>query len=237
MGISAPSCPTHGGALSAGHSGRELLMPQAIIGRRRLPWLAAAWLGGLTRLSRAAADPAAIAPIQQLCDALLSVMRAGAATPFAQRFSTLAPVVDSSFNLPVILQVSVGAAWSSLPPDQQTALQAAFRQYTVASYVNSFDNYTGQRFEVSPDIRSVSNGEQVVQTKIIPASGESHELDYVMRQDGSAWKAVDVLADGSISRVAVQRSDFRRLLATGGAQALMASLENKTADLSAGAVH
>ena len=47
--------------------------------------------------------------------------------------------------------------------------------------------------------------------------------------------AVDVLADGSISRVAVQRSDFRRLVARGGAQALIDSLNQKTADLSGGA--
>ena len=56
-----------------------------------------------------------------------------------------------------------------------------------------------------------------------------------MRQGGGAWKAVDVLADGSISRVAVQRSDFRRLVGRGGAQALIESLNRKTADLSGGA--
>jgi phospholipid transport system substrate-binding protein len=56
-----------------------------------------------------------------------------------------------------------------------------------------------------------------------------------MRDGGSGWRAVDVLADGSISRVAVQRSDFRRLLAQGGAQALVASLRSKSADLSDGA--
>jgi phospholipid transport system substrate-binding protein len=57
-----------------------------------------------------------------------------------------------------------------------------------------------------------------------------------MRQEGSSWKAVDVLADGSISRVAVQRSDFRRLISRGGAQALIDSLNQKIADLSGGAL-
>ena len=37
-------------------------------------------------------------------------------------------------------------------------------------------------------------------------------LDYVMRQGEKGRRAVDVLLDGSISRVAVQRSDFRSLL-------------------------
>jgi phospholipid transport system substrate-binding protein len=50
--------------------------------------------------------------------------------------------------------------------------------------------------------------EQIVQTRIVPAS--DHRLDYVMRQVGETWKVVDVLADGSISRVVVQRSKCAR---------------------------
>ena len=50
------------------------------------------------------------------------------------------------------------------------------------------------------------------------------------------WRAVDVLLDGSISRVAVQRSDFRKLLDPGDASALIASLEKKVSDLSGGAL-
>lgn len=188
------------------------------------------------RIGRAAADAAAAAPIQRLCDGLLDVMKAGGTTPFQQRFATLEPVIDSVFNLPAILQVSIGPAWSAIPPDQQAALLAAFRRYTIASYVSNFDKYTGQHFNVLPETKSLANGEQVVQTRIVSSSGESHQLDYVMRQDGGAWRAVDVLADGSISRVAVQRSDFRRLLATGGGPALVASLQRKTADLSGGAL-
>jgi phospholipid transport system substrate-binding protein len=42
------------------------------------------------------------------------------------------------------------------------------------------------------------------------------------------------MADGSISRVAVQRSDFRGLLARGGAPAVAQSFTAKSADLSDG---
>ena len=54
-----------------------------------------------------------------------------------------------------------------------------------------------------------------MQTEIVPKTGSSTRLDYVMRNEGAAWKAIDILVDGSISRVAVQRSDFRTLLRTG----------------------
>jgi phospholipid transport system substrate-binding protein len=211
-------------------------MSLAPIDRRR--WLKATFATASAALVAPAAnaDPAAVRPIRELCDGLIGIMRAGASTPFAQRFQMLAPSVEHAFDLPAVLQLSVGPSWSSLPPDQQNTLLTAFRRYTVANYVNNFDNYNGQRFDIQPDSRALANGEQLVQTKIVSASGDSHELDYVMRRMPGGWKAVDVLADGSISRVAVQRSDFRRLVERGGAPALIESLNQKTSDLSGGAL-
>jgi phospholipid transport system substrate-binding protein len=211
-------------------------MSLAPIGRRRCLGVAFAIAGVALTARRVNADPAAVRPIHELCDGLISIMRAGDKTPFTQRFQMLVPSVDHAFDLPAVLQLSVGPSWSSLPPDQQSTLLTAFRRYTVANYVNKFDNFTGQRFDIQPDSKSLPNGEQLVQTKIVSASGDSHELDYVMRRMPGGWKAVDVLADGSISRVAVQRSDFRRLVERGGAQALIQSLNRKTSDLSGGAL-
>jgi phospholipid transport system substrate-binding protein len=210
-------------------------MSSVPIGRR---WLVALGIGlpaatvlGRAGPARAAPDPAVIAPIQTLYDTLLTVMKAGPKAPFGERFDTLAPAVDRAFDLPTILQVSVGAAWNELPAEQRDALLEAFRRYTISSYVSSFDTYTGQRFAIQPDLRSVGANQEIVQTQIIPPNGGSHQLDYVMRQAGPDWKAVDVLAEGAISRVATQRSDFRALLAHGGGEALLASLQRKTADL------
>jgi phospholipid transport system substrate-binding protein len=201
--------------------------------RRSLIIASSALLSAAVLPARAAGDEAVLAPVQRLIAGLLSIMKAGMATPFQLRFATLGPVIDQSFDLETILKQSVGSTWGTLPPDQQNMLEDAFRRYTVASYVNSFDNYNGQRFDVSPQTRTVG-ADQVVQTHLIPKSGESHELDYVVRQQPAGWKVVDVLAEGSISRVAVQRSDFRRLLARGGAQALADTLRAKSADMSDG---
>jgi phospholipid transport system substrate-binding protein len=105
-----------------------------------------------------------------------------------------------------------------------------FRRFTVASYVANFDSDDGQHFEVAPSLRTIGT-DQVVSTTMVPTKGDKVRLDYVMRQEGADWKIVDVLLDGTISRVAVQRSDFRSVLAQGGAAALMASLERKVVDL------
>ncbi len=151
---------------------------------------------------------AVVAAIVALDNALIGVMKAGRATPFSQRAATLAPVIQRSFALDAILRASVGPRFASLSPADQSALLVAFTNYTVASYAANFDSYSGERFTVSPQTRAVG-AEQVVQTQLVPARGEPTRLDYVMRQGPAGWQAVDVLVDGSISRVAVQRSDFR----------------------------
>ncbi len=206
-----------------------------MLGRRDLMTFAATALVAATPWHPAAAgDAGATVPIQQLDAALLAAMKAGRNSPFAQRFATLAPVIDQTFDLDAVLAASVGLGWSAMPSEQQARLLATFRRYTVASYAANFDSYSGQTFQISPTVRNVGNGDVVVSTKLVPADGSATRLDYVMRSGQSGWRIVDVLADGSISRVAVQRSDFRHLLADGGASALTVALQQKVSSLSNG---
>jgi phospholipid transport system substrate-binding protein len=183
-----------------------------------------------------AADPGDVAaPIATLNAGLIEAMKAGHDKPFRDRYRALAPVIESAFDLPQILQVSIGPRWASLPPAIQAQLLHVFRRFTIASYVANFDTYDGERFELLPDTRSIG-ADQVVATRMVAGNGETIRLDYVMRAEDGGWKAIDVLMDGSISRVAVQRSDFRGVLGQGGASDLIASLQRKVADLSGGSL-
>jgi phospholipid transport system substrate-binding protein len=212
--------------------------PLSAISIRRRFLLLTAGLGILAAPGFAVADgiPDAAVPIQGLCDALLTIMKAGRTTPFPQRFATLAPTVDRALDLPYILQEAVGPRWTSATPEQQSELEPAFRTYTIATYVANFDDYSGDRFEVSPELREAANGDQIVHTRFVPPSGDARVIDYVMRQTDGSWKAADVLLDGTISRVAVLRSEFRHILAEGGFEALLTNLRKKVADLSGGTI-
>jgi phospholipid transport system substrate-binding protein len=183
-------------------------------------------------------NPVAIASeptgtVEQLHAGLIAIMKAGKTATFRQRYEMIAPVVSRTFDLEVILRQAIGPRWSSLPPDQQAALGDAFRRYTIASYVANFDSYSGQRFEVVPVVRTVGS-DRVVETRIATPAGKAHAMDYLMRLEGSGWKVVDVLAEGSISRVAAQRSEMRSVLADSGGSGLLVSLRQKTAELSGG---
>ncbi len=207
--------------------GRRGLIGLAMIASiAAIPWWPAA--------AQTSDDASATVPIQQLDSALLAAMKAGSSTPFDDRYRALAPVVEQVFNLDAVLAASIGLSWATLPADQKAMLAAAFRRYTVSSYATSFNSYNGQSFQVSPAVRALGNDEVVVNSRLLRADGSSIALDYVMRRGPAGWQAVDVLTDGSISRVAVQRSDFRGLMRSGGAPALVAGLQHKVANLSGG---
>ncbi len=149
---------------------------------------------------------------------------------FPARYAALAPLVDRVFNLPQILQTIVGLKWASVSPADQQRLLAVFRAYTICNYVANFNSDSGDQIRVLPETRSVG-ADRVVETEIVPVKGDAVRIDYVMRQGSAGWQAVDVLEEKSISQVAVQRSDFRALMAQ-GAGALIASLTAKVDTLS-----
>jgi phospholipid transport system substrate-binding protein len=185
--------------------------------------------------ARAENDAALDQPLREFNAALEAAMKAGRVTPFLERFDLLAPAVDAVFDLETVLKVSVGLRWDTMDPILRSRLLGTFRRFTIATYVANFDKYDGERFRILPGLRD-SGSDRVVNTEIITSDGQRVRMDYVMRDGNGVWRAVDVLLEGSISRVAVQRSDFRKILAGGDADALIASLRRKITDLSDGAL-
>jgi phospholipid transport system substrate-binding protein len=188
-----------------------------------------------TRAARAQGTAGPTGPIETLNATLVAAMKAGSSMPFRQRYDMVASTIERTFDLNAVLMTSIGQPWATLSAEDQRRLQATFRRYTIASYVANFDSYAGETLQVAPDVRALGDGDQVVTTRIVPKTGTPTVLSYVMHQTGDGWKAIDVLADGTISRVAVQRSDFRGLLRQGSG-ALVTSLARKVADLSGGAL-
>jgi|HubBroStandDraft_5_1064220.scaffolds.fasta_scaffold190697_2 phospholipid transport system substrate-binding protein len=186
-------------------------------------------------LARPAAAADVTAPIEALDAGLLQVMKAGKSAPFQQRYDVLAPVVTRAIDLDAILEGGVGSVWATLSPVDQAALKTAFQHYSIATYVAHFDEFNGEKFELYPP---AAGADPVVKVKIVPGKPEddTHVLGYVMRQTGGMWKAIDVTADSSISEVAAQQEEIRALVRSGGASGLYARLEQKTGELSGGAV-
>ena len=74
-----------------------------------------------------------------------------------------------------------------------------------------------KNFTVPPATRTLPNGGVIVRTEVARSNNTPVEIDYLMRLTVCGWKAVNALSDSTISRVAVQRCDFRGVLTSGGA--------------------
>ena len=173
------------------------------------------------------ADPAA-GTVQALNSGLLSIMRAGTAAGQAGRARAIAPVVDRTFDIPMMTRLAVGPSWTNIAPTDQTALVAAFRALTVAQYAKNFDSYGGESFTMVPQVET-RGGDKLVRTMLVVPKGSSEALGYRLRQSGGQWKIIDVYYRNAISQLATRRSEFARPLATGGARSLIAHLNQLAA--------
>ncbi|MBV9995678.1 MAG: ABC transporter substrate-binding protein [Caulobacteraceae bacterium] len=172
------------------------------------------------------ADPAA-AQIDSFDAALIDTMKAGKTLGPQGRYKRLEPVVARVFDIPTMIRFAVGPSWASMTPAQQQALIQAFNRLTVASYAHNFNSYSGQRFQINPNVatKGVDKG---IQTQLISPGDAPVSITYRMRQSGGVWKVIDV-SYGAISQLTTRRSDFAGPLASGGADGLVAHL-NALAD-------
>ncbi|MGH7224791.1 MAG: ABC transporter substrate-binding protein [Gemmataceae bacterium] len=199
---------------------------------RRILFVAAALFLLVVPLNARAAESGPVATVDAFYATLLQAMKKGPQLGFAGRRDLLAPALNKAFDLPAMTRITVGPQWSGIPADEQQKLIHAFADYSVATYANRFDDYSGEKFEVAPKATPSVGGDVIVHSKLIQSDGSPVELDYLMHRVGSdGWKIIDVYLSGTISQLAAQRSEFTSVLSQGGAPALIQSLRNKTAQL------
>jgi phospholipid transport system substrate-binding protein len=171
----------------------------------------------------------AVATIKSFCDALLETMKQATQLGPRGRFQKLDPVVRRAYNLPLMARLAIGPDWQKLSPDEQQQLIAAFSDYSIATYAQRFDGYSGERFEVDPKPTASSNG-LLVNTKLIKSNGEAVQLNYFMRSGDAGWQIIDVYLSGTVSQLATQRSEFTSVLHRDGTAGLLQLLKQKVAD-------
>jgi phospholipid transport system substrate-binding protein len=185
------------------------------------------------RAAEPAADPAA-EQVQTLYASLLDTMKHGPQLGMQGRDKALGPAVDRAYDLATMMQFVVGPAWSTTADADKSTLVAAFRRLTVADYASNFESFSGERFEVDPNVQQRGE-DKIVMTKLIPAHDKPVDLIYRMRAQGGTWKIIDVYLAGYISQAALKRSDFASTLASGGPKALAAKIDSLADNALAGA--
>ncbi len=171
--------------------------------------------------------------IQSFDAALIGVMKAAKTLGYRGRYEKLAPLIKSTFNLPVMAQVAVGPYWDKFTPAQRARLVNSFTNLTIANYASRFDGFTGETISVMGETRTRGDA-VVINTEIVSPGDQPVAIRYIMRPFEDGWKIVDVLLKGAISELATKRSEYASILGRGGYDALIAAIDRKVQTLAAG---
>ena len=173
----------------------------------------------------AAETGAATAVVSGFYDSLLATMKDGPALKFAGRYKLLNPAMA---------RIAGGAQWSTIKPEEQNRIIESFSRFSVASYAANFDSWSGERFELLKESPAAGDdGNIVVETRMVPETGEPVGFNYLLRPGANGLRIIDVLVHGTISELAGRRSEFASVLRRDGAKGLYEMLESRFNDLAA----
>jgi phospholipid transport system substrate-binding protein len=178
-------------------------------------------------------DAATRAPVERLYAALGDVMKRAGSLDFAGRYAALAPVVAESFDLAFMAELILGRPYKELTPEQQQTWLETFARLTTSTYADRFDSDSGVRFEVD-GVEPAAQGTALVRTRLLRTDGDPVKLDYRMRKAAAGWRISDVFLSGTVSELALRRSEYGALMRREGFDALLAAVRKKIAAAEAG---
>jgi phospholipid transport system substrate-binding protein len=89
----------------------------------------------------------------------------------------------------------------------------------------SFASFAGEQFTTDPMVK-MRNEDRIVESKLVGSDKSTTPFNYRMHMVGGAWKVVDVYLNGTISQLALKRSEFSSTVASSGGAGLAKRLND-----------
>ncbi len=193
--------------------------------------LGAAGLAATAPAAEPEGDPTA--PVERLHAGLDQAMRRADELGFEGRFALLDPILTGAYDLDWMAAKSLGRHWKKLSMEERARWAALFRQLTVSTYADRFDGFSGERFEtlsVKPSVQDTL----LVHTRIVLTEDDPVALDYRVRARENGFRIIDVYLEGTVSELALRRSDYSSLVKREGFDSLVDAIEEKIGEAQRG---
>ncbi len=165
---------------------------------------------------------------------LLAIMKDAETLGYEGRYEKLGPGLQRTFDLDFMAEKAVGSHWRKLEAEQQEQLRDIFYRFTLATYASRFSGYTGETFEIVAE-QAAPRDTVFVRTRLHRTDGEDPvEINYRLHRGIAGWRVIDVLLRGTVSELALRRSEYSSVIKRDGFEKLVEILEGKVADLASG---
>lgn len=156
----------------------------------------------------------------------------------AERRVAFQQYMDEFANIDAVARFVIGKYSRRFDEAELAAYTVAFRTYALAVYESYFNEYKGQKVEVTGSTDR-NPRDSIVVTEILRDDGQSMEVRWRVLDRGDQYQVVDVAldADGNLIWLAIeQQAQFLSILDRndGSADALISTIEGMTADLENG---
>ena len=189
------------------------------------------WLVGAAQADPAArATPnaeAATQEVETLHAAMLATMKQGQQLGYQGRLAKLQPAILASYDFPFIAEKSVGRVWNDLDADERAELVDAIERPRRAPPTRRAWRISAVRSSRRSAPRRRARTRSSCTRRSSTRRAQPIPLDYRLRDTEAGPRIVDVFYDGTVSELAMRRSEYSSLLKRGGIQALLEALSKK----------
>ena len=120
---------------------------------------------------------------------------------------------------------TVGPTWRKFTPEQKDAFKTAFTDLLRNTYIDTLDEYDGQKVRFTGEVVA-NNGKRVEVQMEFLTSKQTYPVAFRMLEKRGRWVVYDVLIEG-ISMIKNYRDQFRDILAKGDPQTLIERVQAK----------
>ncbi|NQZ95826.1 MAG: ABC transporter substrate-binding protein [Myxococcales bacterium] len=195
----------------------------------------------------------AVSAIEGLHDTLIAAMKDADALGFAGRRELIAPAATDVFDFTFMAVKSLGPHARKLSEGDRLRWIDAFALFVTSNLARQFDGYSGEVFETRA-VDSAPRDTLIVQTVLVRPDDDDVRLYYRLRSlavsnpasaaddtpaettDGEvddepetavSWHVIDVYSNGTVSELALRRSEFSGLFRRQGFEKLVETVVTK----------
>lgn len=178
--------------------------------------------------------PGPTAVVEAFHGEIIATMKEAETLGFQGRYDRLKPALERTFDLGFMAEKSIGRHWRKLEPADQEHMRDVFARFTLSTYASRFSGYGGERFETREE-QAAPRDTVFVRTRLVRTDGEdSVEINYRLHRSEAGWRVIDVLLRGTVSELALRRSEYSSVIKRDGFPKLIETLEQKIDDLTEG---
>lgn len=145
----------------------------------------------------------------------------------SERRVRLREIINPQFDFAKMAQLSMGASWPTINPDQQKEFVDVFSNLLSKTYMTKIETVKPGMVTIETESIDPTGTKATVKT-LVKSKGDVFPIDYKLLKVGEEWKVYDVVIE-NIGLVVNYRNEFAGIIRKEKFEGLMQKLREKTA--------